>query len=38
MIKLGRTVIESETEPAPEQMLTAFDPVKHSGALMAGAL
>jgi hypothetical protein len=38
MNKLGRTVIESETEPALEQMLTAFDPVKHSGELMAGGL
>ena len=38
MNKLGHTVIESETEPAPEQMLTAFEPVKHSGELMAGTL
>jgi hypothetical protein len=38
MIKLGRAEIESETELAPEQMLTAFEPVKHSGELMAGAL
>jgi len=38
MNKLGHTVIESETEPALEQMLTAFEPVKHSGELMAGAL
>ena len=34
-IKPGRIVIESETEPTLEQMLSAFDPKKHGGELMA---
>ena len=34
-IKPGRIVIESETEPTLEQMLSAFDPKTHGGELMA---
>jgi antitoxin MazE len=32
----GRIVIEVATEPSLEQMLAAFDPVRHGGELMAG--
>lgn len=34
-VEPGRIVIESETEPTLEQMLTAFDPKRHGGELMA---
>lgn len=34
-VKPGRIVIESETEPSLEQMLAAFDPVRHGGEVMA---
>jgi hypothetical protein len=34
---LGRIVIEAETEPTFDEMLGAFDPVKHGGELMADA-
>jgi antitoxin MazE len=37
MVKPGRIIIESETEPTLEQMLAAFDPVKHGGEVMADA-
>ncbi len=37
IVKPGRIVIESETEPSLEQMLAAFDPVKHGGEVMADA-
>lgn len=37
IVKPGRIVIESETEPGLEQMLTAFDPIKHGGEVMADA-
>jgi antitoxin MazE len=38
-VKPGRIVIETETEPKLEQMLAAFDPVKHGGeAMAAGAV
>lgn len=36
-VQPGRIVIESETEPDLEQMLAAFDPVKHGGEIMADA-
>jgi antitoxin MazE len=35
IVKPGRIVIDSETEPTLEQMLAAFDPKKHGGELMA---
>lgn len=35
-VKPGRIVIETETEPTLMQMLTAFDPEKHGGEVMAG--
>jgi antitoxin MazE len=31
----GRIVIETEAEPTLEQMLAAFDPIKHGGEIMA---
>ena len=31
IVKPGRIVIESETEPTLEQMLAAFDPKRHGG-------
>jgi antitoxin MazE len=34
-IKQGRIVVESETEPTLEQMLSAFDPKRHGGEVMA---
>ena len=34
-VKPGRIVIETETEPTLEQMLSAFDPKKHGGEVMA---
>ena len=37
IVKPGRIVIEPETEPDLEQMLTAFDPKKHGGEVMADA-
>jgi antitoxin MazE len=37
IVKPGRIVIESETELSLEQMLAAFDPVKHGGEVMADA-
>lgn len=37
MVKPGRIIIESETEPTLEQMLAAFDPKKHGGEVMADA-
>lgn len=37
IVKPGRIVIESETEPSLEQMLAAFDPMKHGGEAMADA-
>lgn len=37
IVKPGRIVIESETEPSLEQMLAAFDPSKHGGEAMADA-
>lgn len=37
IVKPGRIVIESETEPTLEQMLAAFDPAKHGGELLADA-
>ena len=37
IVKPGRIVIESETEPSLKQMLAAFDPVKHGGEIMADA-
>lgn len=37
IVKPGRIVIESDTEPSLEQMLAAFDPVKHGGEVMADA-
>lgn len=37
IVKPGRIVIETETEPGLEQMLAAFDPVKHGGEIMADA-
>lgn len=37
IVKPGRIVIESETEPTLEQMLAAFDPVKHGGEVMGDA-
>lgn len=35
IVKPGRIVIESETEPTLEQMLAAFDPNKHGGEVIA---
>jgi antitoxin MazE len=35
IVKPGRIVIESETEPTLEQMLAAFDPKRHGAELMA---
>lgn len=37
IVKRGRIVIESETEPSLEQMLAAFDPIKHGEEDMADA-
>lgn len=37
VVKPGRIIIESETEPTLEQMLAAFDPKKHGGEVMADA-
>ncbi len=37
IVKPGRIVIELETEPSLEQMLAAFDPIKHGGEVMADA-
>lgn len=37
IVKPGRIVIESETEPTLEQMLARFDPKRHGGELMADA-
>jgi len=37
IVKPGRIVIESETEPTLEQMLAAFDPAIHGGELLADA-
>ena len=37
IVKPGRIVIESETEPNLDEMLAAFDPVKHGDELMADA-
>lgn len=36
VVKPGRIVIETETEPSLESMLAAFDPKKHSGEVMDG--
>ena len=36
-VKPGRIVIESETEPTLDEMLAAFDPLKHGGEVMADA-
>jgi antitoxin MazE len=36
IVRPGRIVIETETEPTLEQMLAAFDPKKHHGESMAG--
>lgn len=35
-VQPGRIVIETETEPTLEQMLTAFDPMQHGGEAMEG--
>ena len=35
IVKPGRIVIESETEPTLEQMLAAFDPKRHGAEVMA---
>jgi antitoxin MazE len=35
IVKPGRIVIESETEPTLTQMLAAFDPTKHGAEAMA---
>ncbi len=35
IVKPGRIVIESQTEPTLEQMLAAFDPKKHRAEFMA---
>lgn len=35
-VEPGRIVIETETEPTLEQMLTAFDPMQHGGEAMEG--
>ncbi len=35
IVKPGRIVIETETEPTLEEMLAAFDSVKHGGELLA---
>ena len=37
IVKPGRIVIESETEPTLAQMLQAFDPMKHGGEVMASS-
>ena len=37
MVKPGRIIIESDTEPTLEQMLAAFDPAKHGGEVIADA-
>jgi antitoxin MazE len=37
MVKPGRIIIESETEPTLAQMLVAFNPKKHGGEVMADA-
>jgi len=37
MVKPGRIIIESETEPTLEQMLASFNPKKHGGEVMADA-
>ena len=37
MVKPGRIIIESETEPTLEQMLASFNPNKHGGEVMADA-
>ena len=37
IVKLGKIVIESETEPTLEQMLAAFDPKRHGGEVIADA-
>lgn len=37
LVKPGRIIIESETEPTLEQMLAAFNPKKHGGEVMADA-
>ena len=36
-VKPGRIVIEAETELSLDDMLSAFDPQKHGGELMADA-
>ena len=36
--KLGRIVIEADTEPTLDAMLAAFDPKRHGGEAMAFAL
>jgi antitoxin MazE len=36
-VQPGRIVIEAETEPTFDEMLAAFDPIKHGGELMADA-
>lgn len=37
LVKPGRIIIESDTEPTLDQMLAAFDPAKHGGEVMADA-
>jgi len=37
IVKPGRIVIESETEPTLEAMLAMFDPERHGGEVMADA-
>jgi antitoxin MazE len=37
IVKPGRIVIESETEPSLEHMLAMFDPKRHGGEVMADA-
>ena len=36
VVKPGRIVIETETEPTLDAMLAAFDPKKHGGEVMDG--
>jgi len=35
LVEPGRIILEAETRPTLEQMLAAFDPVKHGGEAMA---
>ncbi len=35
-IEPGRIIIETETEPTLDQMLSAFDPNRHGGEAMSG--